>query len=133
MTPQKIMLLCELCGENLPEDQYKKHKVKHQLGELPEETINPMTGKPDGEHLVPVEEKKPIMTPELAEAHKILSVSPPNEPIALHYVFTGTCPTCNEVVKTIELKGIPEKDKTTVVAWCAKEERNIQQRIVAKI
>ena len=123
---KELRIMCERCAEHIPESQFKKHKIEHQLGKLDDaEPINPA-----GEPLKPPEfiEDKPkpaIVVPVKGTETK--------EPITIRYVMTGTCPTCNESVKTIELKGLPDKDKTTCVAYCIRCDKNIQQRIVARI
>ena len=144
---KEFAILCEKCGEHIPDSQFRKHKIEHQLGKLDAEPlINPATGKPDGEPMTPPDfikgeiknNKEALQDKSAIDGLKPATVVPvkgieTKEPITIRYVMTGTCPTCNESVKTIELKGLPDKDKTTVVAYCLKEDKNIQQRIVAKI
>ena len=149
---KELLILCEKCGQNIPDSQFRKHKIEHQLGKIPEGTdlINPATGKPDGEPLTPPPEIKPapVVPVKGTEIPKTTDT-----PIKLKYVYEGTCYTCGTEVETIpldisvdELTGeIKESDsgkvkrtyrkvpKFVVIAWCPTEKRNIQQRIVAKI
>ena len=139
---KELMIMCERCAQNIPDSQFKKHKIEHQLGKLDDaEPVNPA-----GEPLKPPEfikgeiknNQEGLQDRSAIHGSKPATVVPvkdteTKEPITIRYVMTGTCPTCNESVKTIELKGLPDKDKTTVVAYCLKEDKNIQQRIVAKI
>lgn len=111
------------------QDEFMTHKQSHKNGTNVTVTplVNPVTGEPDK----PIED-----TPAEIEPPKVTvpPVVPPKQetPIDLQYIYTGTCPTCNRAVETVPIKNIPE-GKMTIIAWCAHEKKNIQQRIVAKI
>ena len=130
---KELQILCERCAENIPESKFRQHKIEHQLGKIPEgaDLINPATGKPDNESLTPPPEIKP------APVVPVKSTETPkttDTPIKLKYVYGGTCPSCGIEVETIPLEVDIEKNKKfVVIAWCSKEKRNIQQRMVTKL
>lgn len=82
--------LCEKCGhESTTHDEYKQHKVDHQLGKI--------TDKPEEEIPTP----PPKLEPKPMEVQP--KGDPDRKPIQLTYVFTGNCPTCGKHVETLEL------------------------------
>ena len=145
--PAKIMRswLCERCGSEFKTDtEYKQHKIDHMQGRVSDKKIDPIVG--------PVEEipaeapEKPVQAPtpdEKAQAAwnkatpvktELIIAKPKQEPITLHYAYSGTCPTCSTPVETIPLEVELDKTKKVIcVAWCPNEKRNIQQRTVAKL
>lgn len=50
--------------------------------------------------------------------------------VKLTYKYVGTCPTCNELVKTLEMD---LNSKHFVVAFCVKEDKQLESREVIKL
>ena len=113
--------LCEKCGyEAKTQDDYRTHKVDHQLGR--EFVRNENTGTVEK-----IEVKPPVViSPEVIK--QVIQ----DTPIKLYYIYRGTCPTCGNDVETIPVDDV-DKTKTVCVAWCLNCRKKIQQRTVNKL
>ncbi|HHT9145260.1 MAG TPA: hypothetical protein ACFYD4_06195 [Candidatus Wunengus sp. YC61] len=129
--------LCEKCGHvTWNVDEYKKHKVDHQLGKVTK-FIHPVTGeeldqpKPDAP--VDVSKPAPVAPQEAPKPEVPVSVVIKPEVLELTYVYKGNCGICRTNVETINLEGVAVKTKTIIVAWCPVCKKNVTQRIVARL
>lgn len=143
-----MSFICPKCkAPFLSNQELQQHVVGHMLGGKAVPFGTPIVTPAAKKEEKPVEEPKTAQ--QLFEDEQKNKASQPqqapvvpvkapdlkktaNEPIDLHYVYTGTCPVCNTPVKTIPIDNVPE-GKVTTCAWCDTCGKKIQQRIVAKI
>lgn len=108
--PQKSVIsrgwLCEKCGKELAtHDEYKQHKVNHQLGKSDEVEEQPVQAS-----------QTPKKTDRL--------------PIQLTYLWKGNCQTCGKTVDTLE---IDVGEEHYCIAFCTACKTQKSQRKVVKL
>lgn len=128
--------LCEKCSFEAKSDQdYKQHRIDHNLGKEFKPYMHPVTGEPVEAIDTIQPENKPAVEAPVMPQKGLKSVGSTNiTPITLKYIFEGTCPVDNNRIETIPLDIEIEKNKKfVVIAWCNNCKKNIQQRVVNKL
>ena len=123
--------LCMKCSlEFASEADYQKHKdAGHTGGGTP---IAPSGQTVPAEFIAQVERIENKDTPPVAPTE--LPAAPVVAPIGLSYVYTGSCPSCNVAVSTLELDIEVEKaEQHVVVAFCPNCKKQLQTRKVEKL
>jgi hypothetical protein len=152
--------MCERCGEQLKSNvDYLNHKEKHNLGLIPNRTMDDIYEEerlaglpPESEAIIadPIIEK-PNLRQQATPSPSGNATDPPDlgkipstgtataaqwrakKGIALIYKYDGYC-DCGFEVDTLTLDEITDdKKKVVVVAWCNNCKKKLQQRTVTKL